>query len=162
MVELRSFALRLQRQSDWNWKKNPWPAATVRPHPTHSLLQERGEVLAIENPESLLQRFDLLLPLCHPVLVGVARLDALGLQLRVIFHGARKLLLRTSQIGALVRQGSLLVGLLGGLVVDVAGLRGLVHLGVTAELSELLRGLLLLRGCLRLEARKVRRDHLNH
>merc|ERR1719321_328190 len=125
-------------------------------------LLSSSNVLTVQDTECFLKRLDLFLPPCHAVFVADSSVNAARLKLLVVGEGRIKLLLGSIKIGLLLLKGLLLVLLLPRLVLDVLCLLGLVHRRIAHELVILL---LCLRFCstgLRLEARKVRLDHLDH
>merc|ERR1719197_427098 len=109
-----------------------------------------------------LERLDLFLAAGNTILVTDTRINARWLKLVEVGKSGIELLLGTLQIGLLGCQSLFLVLLLGGLVLNISGLFGLVHFGISHELV-----IFLLRtsfSCLsvRLQARKIRLDHLKH
>merc|ERR1719478_588584 len=97
----------------WSCRPVGSPGARAR----RSLLEE-GDVLAALTPTG----------------------DAGGLQLLVVLHRGVELLLGPFEVALLLLQGVLLVCLLLGLVLDVLGHYGRVHLRVLHELGVLVRG----------------------
>merc|ERR550537_978106 len=97
-----------------------------------------GDVLAIEDPQSFLQGFDLFLSPCYAVFVTHTCIYTRRLQLLVIRKGCIQLLLSSIKISLLLLESLLLVLLLPGLVLDVFRLLGLVHRRIAHELVILL------------------------
>merc|ERR1719333_1923272 len=133
---------------------------------THSTLKlEKGDVLAIENAEGFLQRFDLLLALRHAVfeaLTAGAPRNACGLELLVVSERGIKLLLCALEVAFLLLQCLSLHLFFLGLVFYVLSLLRLVHRRIMHKGLELLRGLLFVGARLRLQACEVRLNHFEH
>merc|ERR1719420_735546 len=136
--------------------------------PQISALKERSyfkassDVLSLEDLERLLQRRNFLLTPRHAVLEADANLHTRGLQLVEICQRGVQLLLRTLKILRRGRQCLLLVLFLRCLLLDILYLRRLVRLGVSHERVVLSLRRLLRRLRLRLQAREVGFDHLEH
>merc|ERR1719313_396378 len=126
-----------------------------------SLLEE-CDILAVEDAKRLLERLDLLLAACDTVLVAHARIHAGRLQLLVVRESRVELLLRALKVRLLRGQRALLVRLLRRLVLHVLHVRRAVHSRLRRELVVRLLRLRLSGLRVRLEAREVALDHLEH
>jgi len=69
-----------------------------------SLLLEKSEILAAEDPERFLQRENFFLAARHTVLVANAGVNARGLQFLIVLHGSAELLRRRVQVGLFLLQ----------------------------------------------------------
>mmetsp|Transcript_29540 Transcript_29540/g.84861 ORF Transcript_29540/g.84861 Transcript_29540/m.84861 type:complete len:389 (-) Transcript_29540:1064-2230(-) len=119
-------------------------------------------VFAVEDPQRLLQRLNLLLAAGDAVVVAHTRVHARGLELVEVGERGVELLLGALEVRGLDGVRLRLVLLLGRLVLYVRRLRGLVHPGVGHE-----DVVLFLRGgfcclCVCLQAGKVGLDDLQH
>merc|ERR1719420_1722088 len=85
------------------------------------------DVLAVQDPERFLERFDLFLPTCYTILIAHACINARRFKLLVISKGSIQLLLCPIKISLFLLESLLLVLLLPRLVLDVFCLLGLVH-----------------------------------
>merc|ERR1719326_89545 len=119
-------------------------------------------VLAIENLQCLLQRFNLFLSSCHTVLVTDTRVDARRLELVEVCKSGIQLLLGALKILVLCCQGLRLILLLCSLVLNIGVLFRLVNLGISHELIILFLCSGLRCFGVRLKSGKVRLDHLKH
>merc|ERR1719263_603833 len=132
---------------------SPWSA--------RSLLEE-GDVLPVEDAQSLLKALDLLLAPRDAVVEAHPGVHAGRLELVVERESRVELLLRALQVRLLRRQGALLVNLLRGLVLHVLRVRRAVHRRLVRELVEDALGLILRRLRVGLQASEVRLDDLEH
>merc|ERR1719331_939120 len=120
------------------------------------------DILAGEDLERLLERLDLGLAARHALLVAHARVNAARLELVVVSERSVKLSL--SSLEVLLRRGELpvLARLQLLLVVGLRRLRRAIHGRIGHERLVLLRGALLRRSRVALEACEVRSNHLKH
>merc|ERR1719152_431426 len=96
------------------------------------------DVLAVQDPERFLERFDLFLPPCYTVLVAHACINATWFELLVVSKGCIQFLLCPIKISLLLLESLLLVLLLPRLVLDIFRLLGLVHGRIAHEFVILL------------------------
>merc|ERR1719421_1651624 len=121
-----------------------------------------SDVLAIEDPERLLQGLDLFLPACHAILVTYASIYAGRFQLFIVRKCGIELLLCAIEVSLLLLEGLLLILLLARLVLDVLCLLCLVDRRITHKLVILLLSFCLGGAGFRLETCKVGLDHFDH
>merc|ERR1719160_909109 len=119
-------------------------------------------ILTVENAEGLLKGLDLLLTTCNTVLIALTCIDAGWLQLFIVRKRCIQFLLGSIQICLGLLESLLMVLLLARLVLNVLGLLGLVHRGVTHELIILFLCLCLGGACLGLKAGKIRLNDFDH
>merc|ERR1719230_638846 len=120
------------------------------------------DVLAVQDFQSLLQRFDLLLAACNPVLVADIGIDARWLELVEVGKGRIQLFLRAFEILLVHLEGGLILLLPTRLVLNRGRFGLLVNLGVAHEgvvltLRSGLRG-----GGLRFQSCEIRLDNFHH